>query len=67
MNYYPFYQEKRQHAPQIADWFIGMQASLVYTLNLQPKGVTGTFSLGVVQRPPYIFLFFQAPGSHREL
>ncbi|OAD09289.1 hypothetical protein ADL63_14985 [Enterococcus faecalis] len=41
MNYYPFYQEAQTR--QIADWLIGMNASPLYTLNLQQKGVQGTF------------------------
>ncbi|SYZ79294.1 dna topoisomerase type ia central [Trichococcus shcherbakoviae] len=49
MNYYPFYQEAQTR--QIADWLIGMNASPLYTLNLQKKGVQGTFSLGRVQTP----------------
>ena len=43
---------------QIADWLIGMNASPLYTLNLQQKGVQGTFSLGRVQTPT-LYLIFQ--------
>ena len=56
MNYYPFYQEAQTR--QIADWLIGMNASPLYTLNLQQKGVQGTFSLGRVQTPT-LYLIFQ--------
>lgn len=56
MNYYLFYQEAQTR--QIADWLIGMNASPLYTLNLQQKGVQGTFSLGRVQTPT-LYLIFQ--------
>lgn len=56
MNYYPFYQEAQTR--QIADWLIGMNASPLYTLNLQQKGVQGTFSLGRVQTPT-LYLIYQ--------
>lgn len=56
MNYYPFYQEAQTR--QIADWLIGMNASPLYTLNLQKKGVQGTFSLGRVQTPT-LYLIYQ--------
>ncbi|ANS90117.1 DNA topoisomerase III [Staphylococcus pseudintermedius] len=56
MNYYPFYQEAQTR--QIADWLIGMNTSPLYTLNLQQKGVQGTFSLGRVQTPT-LYLIFQ--------
>jgi DNA topoisomerase IA len=56
MNYYPFYQEAQTR--QIADWLIGMNASPLYTLNLQQKGVQDTFSLGRVQTPT-LYLIFQ--------
>ncbi|HFN9855008.1 TPA: DNA topoisomerase 3 [Enterococcus faecium] len=56
MNYYSFYQEAQTR--QIADWLIGMNASPLYTLNLQQKGVQGTFSLGRVQTPT-LYLIYQ--------
>ncbi|MCQ4503694.1 DNA topoisomerase, partial [Vibrio parahaemolyticus] len=43
---------------QIADWLIGMNASPLYTLNLQKQGVKGTFSLGRVQTPT-LYLIYQ--------
>ncbi|MCH3669798.1 DNA topoisomerase, partial [Enterococcus faecium] len=46
MFHVPLYQEAQTR--QIADWLIGMNASPLYTLNLQQKGVQGTFSLGRV-------------------
>ena len=55
-NYYPFYQEAQTR--QIADWLIGMNASPLYTLNLQKQGVKGTFSLGRVQTPT-LYLIYQ--------
>ena len=42
MDYYPFYQEAQTR--QIADWLIGMNGSMLYTLNLRSKGANGTFS-----------------------
>ena len=54
-DYYPFYQEAQTR--QIADWLIGMNASPLYTLNLQKKGVQGTFSLGRVQTPTLYMIY----------
>ena len=56
MNFYPFYQEAQTR--QIADWLIGMNASPLYTLNLQKKGVQGTFSVGRVQTTT-LYLIYQ--------
>lgn len=55
MDYYPFYQEAQTR--QIADWLIGMNGSPLYTLNLQKKGVQGTFSLGRVQTPTLYMIY----------
>lgn len=55
LNYYSFYQEAQTR--QIADWLIGMNASPLYTLNLQQKGVQGTFSLGRVQTPTLYMIY----------
>lgn len=54
-DYYSFYQEAQTR--QIADWLIGMNASPLYTLNLQKKGVQGTFSLGRVQTPTLYMIY----------
>ncbi|OJG17403.1 DNA topoisomerase III [Enterococcus canis] len=55
LNYYSFYQEAQTR--QIADWLIGMNASPLYTLKLQQKGVQGTFSLGRVQTPTLYMIY----------
>lgn len=55
MDYYPFYQEAQTR--QIADWLIGMNASMLYTLSLQAQGVKGTFSLGRVQTPTLYMIY----------
>ena len=55
MDYYSYYQEAQTR--QVADWLIGMNASPLYTLNLQQKGVQGTFSLGRVQTPTLYMIY----------
>jgi len=45
-------------ARQISDWAIGMNASRLYTLLLQKKGIQGVFSVGRVQTP-VLFLINQ--------
>lgn len=55
MDYYPFYQEAQTR--QIADWLIGMNGSMLYTLNLRSKGANGTFSLGRVQTPTLYMIY----------
>ena len=55
MDYYSFYQEAQTR--QIADWLIGMNGSPLYTLNLQKKGVQGTFSVGRVQTPTLYMIY----------
>ena len=55
MDYYPFYQEAQTR--QIADWLIGMNGSMLYTLNLRLKGANGTFSLGRVQTPTLYMIY----------
>lgn len=42
---------------QISDWLIGMNGSPLYTLNLQGKGVNGTFTLGRVQTPTLYMIY----------
>ncbi|WP_144772130.1 DNA topoisomerase 3 [Enterococcus casseliflavus] len=51
----PAYQEAQTR--QIADWLIGMNASMLYTLSLQAQGVKGTFSLGRVQTPTLYMIY----------
>lgn len=55
MDYYPFYQEAQTR--QIADWLIGMNGSMLYTLDLRSKGANGTFSLGRVQTPTLYMIY----------
>lgn len=55
MDYYPFYQEAQTR--QIADWLIGMNGSMLYTLNLRSKGANGAFSLGRVQTPTLYMIY----------
>ena len=55
MDYYPFYQEAQTR--QIADWLIGMNGSMLYTLNLRSKGANGTFSLGREQTPTLYMIY----------
>ena len=56
MEFFPYYQEAQ--ARQISDWLVGMNASPLYTLLLQEKGIEGAFSLGRVQTPT-LFLIYQ--------
>lgn len=48
-DYYQSYIEAQTR--QISDWLVGMNASQLYTLMLQQKGVNETFSVGRVQTP----------------
>lgn len=43
---------------QISDWLVGMNASQLFTLLLQAKGVKETFSVGRVQTPT-LFMIYQ--------
>lgn len=52
---YPLYIEAQTR--QIADWLIGMNASPLYSLSLQKKGVKGAFSLGRVQTPTLYMIY----------
>ncbi|WEG72935.1 DNA topoisomerase III [Vagococcus intermedius] len=49
LTYRSLYKEAQTR--QISDWLIGMNGSPLYTLCLQQKGISGTFSLGRVQTP----------------
>lgn len=44
-------------ARQIGDWLVGMNASPLYTLTLQQKGIRDTFSLGRVQSPALYLIY----------
>lgn len=43
---------------QISDWLVGMNASQLYTLLLQQKGINTTLSVGRVQSPT-VFMIYQ--------
>ncbi|RKD73304.1 DNA topoisomerase-3 [Sinobaca qinghaiensis] len=47
--YTALYQEAQ--ARQVSDWMVGMNASRLYTLLLQRKGIKSVFSVGRVQTP----------------
>ncbi|MFB5348642.1 DNA topoisomerase 3 [Enterococcus faecalis] len=53
--YLPYYEEAQTR--QISDWLVGMNASPLYSLLLQEKGVSGTFSLGRVQTPTLYMIY----------
>lgn len=54
-DYLPYYEEAQTR--QISDWLVGMNASPLYSLLLQEKGVNGTFSLGRVQTPTLYMIY----------
>ncbi|EOS7966780.1 DNA topoisomerase III [Enterococcus hirae] len=53
--YLPFYKEAQTR--QISDWLVGMNASPLYSLLLQEKGISGTFSIGRVQTPTLYMIY----------
>ncbi len=55
LNYLPFYTEAQTR--QISDWLVGMNASPLYSLMLQKKGVFSTFSVGRVQTPTLYMIY----------
>lgn len=54
-DYYPLYVEAKTR--QISDWLVGMNASRLYTLLLQQKGMKGVFSVGRVQTATLYLLY----------
>lgn len=54
-DYLPFYEEAK--ARQKADWLIGMNASPLFSLSLQAKGIQGTYSVGRVQTPTLYMIY----------
>lgn len=52
---YNYYIEAQTR--QKADWLVGMNASPLYTLNLQKHGVKGAFSVGRVQTPTLYMIY----------
>lgn len=54
-EYYPSFKEAQ--ARQFADWLIGMNASPLYSLSLQEKGIRENFSVGRVQTPTLYMIY----------
>ncbi|MER2459863.1 DNA topoisomerase [Bacillus subtilis] len=54
-DYIPLYNEAQ--ARQVADWLVGMNASPLYSLLLQKKGIRETFSIGRVQTPTLYMIY----------
>lgn len=52
---YRYYIEAQTR--QYSDWLIGMNASPLYTLNLQEKGIDSKFSVGRVQTPTLFIVY----------
>jgi len=62
-QFYPKYKEAQ--ARQHADWLIGMNGSPLYSLLLQQKGISGSFSLGRVQTPT-LYMIYQLQEEIRK-
>lgn len=56
-KFLPMYEEAK--ARQVADWLVGMNASPLYSLLLQTKGVQDTFSVGRVQTPTLYLIYLR--------
>lgn len=54
-KFVPMYHEAQ--ARQIGDWLVGLNASRLYTLLLQQKGVRDSFSVGRVQTPTLYLIY----------
>lgn len=54
-NFIPIYQEAQSR--QIGDWLVGLNASRLYTLLLQQKGIKQGFSVGRVQSPSLYLIY----------
>ncbi|MFS0644382.1 DNA topoisomerase 3 [Siminovitchia sp. 179-K 8D1 HS] len=54
-HYIPLYREAQTR--QFSDWLVGMNASRLYTLLLQQKGLRGPFSVGRVQTPTLYLIY----------
>ncbi|WP_121639701.1 type IA DNA topoisomerase [Virgibacillus sp. Bac330] len=54
-NYIALYKEAQTR--QYSDWLVGMNASRLYTLLLQKKGLQGVFSVGRVQTPTLYLIY----------
>ncbi|PFD16699.1 DNA topoisomerase 3 [Bacillus cereus] len=55
LDFIPLYQ--RGKARQLSDWLIGMNGSPLFSMNLQKRGIKGTFSLGRVQTPTLYMIY----------
>src|SRR5690625_6814852 len=55
INYLSLYKEAQTR--QYSDWLVGMNASRLYTLLLQKKGMKGLFSVGRVQTATLYLLY----------
>lgn len=60
-NYMNLYREAETR--QKSDWLVGINASRLYTLLLQQKGVRGSFSVGRVQTPT-LYLVYKRQKEH---
>jgi len=54
-NYVSLYKEAQTR--QYSDWLVGMNASRLYTLLLQQKGLRGAYSVGRVQTPTLSLIY----------
>lgn len=54
-DYYPSFKEAQSR--QFADWLIGMNASPLYSLELQKRGIKEGFSVGRVQTPTLYMIY----------
>lgn len=55
LDYVSYYEEAKTR--QISDWLVGMNASRLYTMLLQQKGIKDSFSLGRVQTPTLYMIY----------
>lgn len=54
-EFYNFFKEAQTR--QISDWLIGMNASPLFTIELQRKGINGVYSIGRVQTPTLYLVY----------
>src|SRR5699024_1130699 len=54
-QYLPLYKEAQTR--QFSDWLVGMNASRLFTLLLQQRGMKGVFSVGRVQTATLYLLY----------
>src|SRR5699024_4316606 len=58
-NYLSLYKEAQTR--QFSDWLVGMNASRLYTLLLQQRGMQGVFSVGRVQTATFYLVYRLQP------